>query len=221
MKAKHQISDTYWLCLLLMFTGGFIDCYTYLNRGQVFSYAQTANLLMAALNIAQGNWQNLSRYCIPIFAFGCGLMVAEWVRCTYREHPSIHWRQRIVLANGLLLLLVGLLPGDRWDVLATTATSFISAMQMQSFRKFHGNTYVSTMCTGNFRTATEHLFYSIRDHQPQRRKKAAQYYGILGCFVLGAIGSYFASQALGEQSVFLSSALFFLIFLLMLIQEEK
>ena len=220
-KIHHQLSDSYFLCLLLMLTGGFIDCYTYLCRGQVFSFAQTANMLLAGMAVAQGHWAEVARDVVSFVAFGCGIMAAEAIRCAFRSAPGLHWRQKIVLINGVLLFVVGCLPGQEFDVLATTATSFISAMQMQSFRKFRGNSFVSTMCTGNFRTATEHLFYAFREHKADRRKKAAQYYALLLFFILGATLSYFVSSWFGSRSIWFGCLLFVVMFVLMMAEPEE
>ena len=44
------------LGLLLALAGGSLDCYTYLNRGQVFATAETGNLVMMGARLAQGQW---------------------------------------------------------------------------------------------------------------------------------------------------------------------
>ena len=71
-----QRSESMPLGILLTGTGGFLDAYTYIYRGGVFANAQTGNLVMLGLNIAQGHWISTIRYLIPIAAFIAGTMLA-------------------------------------------------------------------------------------------------------------------------------------------------
>lgn len=77
-----------------------------------------------------------------------------------------------------ILAAVAFLP-QRWNVPANLAVSFVCAMQVESFRKIRGNTYATTMCTGNLRSATELLFRCCRSGGRCEREQCLQYYGII------------------------------------------
>ena len=49
-----QMSEAYSLGALLTVGGGFLDAYTYFTRGGVFSNAQTGNLVLLAIRLAEG-----------------------------------------------------------------------------------------------------------------------------------------------------------------------
>ena len=54
---KHiQPSESLANGLLLAFAGGMMDAYTYLCRGQVFANAETGNLVLLGIQLAQRNW---------------------------------------------------------------------------------------------------------------------------------------------------------------------
>ena len=57
MKEETHMSDALPLGLLLALTGGILDAYTYLNRGQVFATAETGNLVLLGINCAMGQWR--------------------------------------------------------------------------------------------------------------------------------------------------------------------
>ena len=58
MKNEHekQMSESFKLGALLAIVGGFLDVYTYICRGQVFSNAQTGNIVLVGLSLAQSDF---------------------------------------------------------------------------------------------------------------------------------------------------------------------
>lgn len=202
-----QISETYWLGSVLTVVGGFLDAHTYLIRGGVFANAQTGNLVLLALNASQCNWGGVLHYLTPVGAFALGIIVSELVRDRFRNHPAIHWRQVVVAAEFLLLLLAAFLPCGEYDSLVNVAVSFVCAMQVETFRKIRGNALATTMCTGNLRSGTELLYHGIRDQDRICLKRAFQYYGIILCFILGAAIGVWSTHVWGESALLLCCGL--------------
>ena len=142
------------------------------------------------------------------------MIVAELIKARFRYHPALHWRQITVGAELVILAAVAFLP-QRWNVPANLAVSFVCAMQVESFRKIRGNTYATTMCTGNLRSATELLFRCCRSGGRCEREQCLQYYGIILFFAGGAaLGALFC-RSLGERAVLLACLLLAAAFLLM------
>ncbi len=56
MKRAKQTSESIELGILLALSGGFMDAYSYLARGQVFANAQTGNMLLFGVNLASGQF---------------------------------------------------------------------------------------------------------------------------------------------------------------------
>ncbi len=157
--SKQQMSESFLIGTLLAVVGGFLDAYTYIARGGVFANAQTGNIVLMGMNLAEGRWLDAFACFIPIFAFACGVFVDEWIRRFFLPKPVIHWRQIVILSEMLLLFIVAFLPlGGKYDLVANVLVSFVCSLQAQSFRKLHGLPYATTMCTGNLRSGTEHLF---------------------------------------------------------------
>ena len=64
-----QMSEAYSLGALLTVGGGFLDAYTYFTRGGVFSNAQTGNLVLLAIRLAQGTSLPFPTTCPPFCPF--------------------------------------------------------------------------------------------------------------------------------------------------------
>ena len=210
-----QMSEAYSLGALLTVGGGFLDAYTYFTRGGVFSNAQTGNLVLLAIRLAQGDLTALPRYLPPILSFALGVVVAELLRDRFRGSRVLHWRQAVVAVEALILLVTAFLPQGTWDGAVNAAVSFVCAMQVEAFRKIQGNALATTMCTGNLRSGTELLYHALRDRDGAALRRSLQYYGIILCFLLGGALGVWATGALAELSILLCCVMLLVLFLAM------
>ena len=201
---RKKVSETFLLGALLAVSGGFLDAYTYICRGGVFANAQTGNIVLFGIHLLDGNWGKIVYYLIPILAIAVGVFTAEAVRRLFRKRRFLHWRQVILAAEMLLLAVTGLLVSERWDMAVNVTISFICALQAESFRLLNGNSYATTMCTGNLRSGTELLFRYFVKRNVQDRNGALQYYGIILFFIAGAAAGALMSHAFAERAVFFS-----------------
>ena len=216
-----QMSEAYSLGALLTVGGGFLDAYTYFTRGGVFSNAQTGNLVLLAIRLAEGDLTALPHYLPPILAFALGVVAAELVRDRFRASHALHWRQAVVALEALVLLATAFLPQDRWDAAVNAAVSFVCAMQVEAFRKIRGNALATTMCTGNLRSGTELLYHGLRDRDPAALRRSLQYYGIILCFLAGGALGVWATALLAERAILLCCAMLLVIFLAMFPAPEE
>lgn len=221
-RVKRPMSQSYIVGLMLAFAGGYLDVYTYVCRGGVFANAQTGNMVLLAINAAEHDFGKVIQYLLPILAFMLGILITEFVKSRYRYSTAIHWRQIVIAMEFLVLGVIAFVPSGTQNDLVNIAASFVCSMQVESFRKFEGKSaYATTMCTGNLRSATEHLFLSGLNRNREERNTSLKYYGIIAIFIVGAFISMKLTQNIGEKSVLVASGMLFLVFLLMFIPNEQ
>ena len=218
-KTKTQMSESMALAVFLTFAGGFQDAYSYNCRGKVFANAQTGNLVLLGQNLAMGNWPAALHYVIPLAAFISGVYVTEWVHQRCRDYRKIHWRQIVLLVEVLLLTAVGLMP-QSVNMLANACLSFACAMQVNSFRKFKGLPFATTMCIGNMRSATAMLCKFRVTKEPSLWKKSRQYYFVIFVFAVGAAVGALMSLRFQEPAIWVAALLLLIGFVLMFIRED-
>nr|WP_300304151.1 YoaK family protein [uncultured Anaerostipes sp.] len=208
MEGKRiQMSESLFLAALLAVVGGFLDAYSYLLRGGVFANAQTGNIVLLGVYLQRGNFNMVIHYLVPIAAFAVGVVLVEITKKVFKNKGKIHWRQRIVVLEAVLLGVVGVIPMGNLDVIANVLISFVCAVQVQTFRKVHGNAFASTMCTGNLRSGTEALYQYDQTKDRAFLAKGIKYYSVIGFFVIGAVIGGVMTGLIEEKSVFLCSIL--------------
>lgn len=134
LQLKRQVSESYFIGLLLAIAGGYLDVYTYISRGGVFANAQTGNIVLLGIHIAQQNFEKITTYTLPILAFMVGVMITEIVKLNFRYSTKIHWRQIVIALEILVLLAVSFVPEGICNDLVNTAVSFVCSMR----REFQG-----------------------------------------------------------------------------------
>lgn len=219
MKESKQISESIGLGVILALSGGFMDAYSYVCRGQVFANAQTGNILLFGVNLSEGNYQMAIRYVVPVLAFTSGIALADIVRHRFQTKAKIHWRQVTILVEAIILFLISFMP-QTLNLFANSLTSLVCGIQVESFRKINGNRIATTMCIGNLRTATQSLCDYWHMKEKAAAKKGTFFYGMIGIFVIGAVIGNACVSLWQEKAIIVSSILMFSGFLMMFMKGD-
>ena len=201
-----QMSDSILIALLITFSGGLQDAYTYFGRDHVFANAQTGNIVLLGAQMLDGNIQAMMRYLMPVLCFACGVFIAEKIQARYRNSRRIHWRQMILLIEIFSLTLSAFLP-SQMNSAANSLVSFSCAMQVQSFRKTDGYPYASTMCIGNLRSGMDAFSRWTRTKDPEALNGFLHYLLVITVFLIGAVTGYGLITHFGMYTILVSSAL--------------
>lgn len=85
--SENQMSEAFINSMFLALSGGFQDAYTYNCRDEVFSNAQTGNVVLMSQNFLEGNFTAGLRYLFPI-------LFLRWVYFWQKISRSITDMQR-------------------------------------------------------------------------------------------------------------------------------
>ena len=217
MNESKQISETLLVGTILAMVGGFLDAYTYICRGGVFANAQTGNIVLVGIKVAQGDYRGGIYHLIPVFSFLVGIVVAEYIRRRFKKSNKIHWRQIVIAFETIVLAFIAVIPNTN-DVLANILVSFVCSMQVQSFRKIYGNAYTTTMCTGNLRSASESLYEYKASKNISDLKKSLHYYVVIIFFIFGAASGTMLTGIFGNETIYFACILLTVVFAMMFIK---
>lgn len=191
----------------LAFVGGFLDAYTYLLRGGVFANAQTGNVVLLSIYLAEGKFAKACYYIAPILAFVLGVLITEYIKVQCNKRNYIKWEHIVLGVEILLLGIIGFLPAGIPNGIVNVTIAFVCSVQVNSFRKVHNITYASTMCTGNLRAGTESLFRGIQERDSHEKKNAMHYFGIIALFIVGAALGTLLVHYIGIKSIWICCAI--------------
>ena len=175
-----------------------MDAYSYIGRGEVFANAQTGNMLLLGVHLSEGNIPAAIRYLCPVLAFTFGIALADIVRNS-GIGSHLHWRQISVVAEAIILTIVSFLPQSH-NLLANSAT---------------------TMCIGNLRSGTQNIYTFFQTKKREALEKGLLYYGIILCFICGAIIGNQCIKYFHERAILISSVLLLLAFIMMFITRDE
>ena len=219
MRRSRQMSESIELGIVLALAGGFMDAYSYMCRDEVFANAQTGNMLLLGINLSERNWGMALRYLFPVLAFAVGIALADVVRVHAKDKSLFHWRQLSVLCEALVLFVVCFFP-QSMNLAANSLTSLACGIQVESFRKIHGNGIATTMCIGNLRSATDLWCAYTETKDKKIRQRSLQYYSFILVFAIGATLGGIVTDAVGVHAVWICCIGLLISFLIMFIQEE-
>lgn len=188
-----QMSDSIRVSIMLSFIGGFLELYSYLLKGEVFATAITGNIVLMAYHINNGNLKSVPKYILPIIFFALGVLASEILRKYLKPKEFIHWRVYVIL---LELIVIIIIPLFKINVGAVSLISFVSALQIQSFKKIKDYTYMSTMNTGNFKNFIDNLFN-------KNYIKAKIYMYVILSFIVGIIIADIFIKYFRENSIYI------------------
>ena len=192
---------------VLNMAGGFLDAFTYVGHGHVFTNAMTGNVVLLGVYAAERNAQALA-HLPPICAFLLGVMAASAIK-----HPGIvrfiRMPQLAALVFEVLLLVgCGFLPKYFPDEPLVLGIAFAAALQNASFRKLGVWSYNSVITTGNMQQFGQGLFAAfVPPHEPHAGSRAFAFGAICVSFGAGAIFGALLTPSLGNVAVWVPAAL--------------
>ena len=220
MRNGRHIAEFYGVGVILSIVGGFFDAYSYTCRNKVFANAQTGNIVLLAVNLSKGEWLSAAYYILPIFSFILGTLIVLKLKSKFNEHPQIHWHQVILIIEMAIISIVGFIPKDLSPV-ANILISLTCSMQYEAFRRMNGKPYATVMCSGNLRSATDHLFQYLQNKNKDSLYLALQYYGIILMFGIGAALGSIITKFIGLKSIFICVAGLFIALMVLKSDDKK
>ncbi len=210
-KVVYPIFQSFTVNLLIMFSAGFQDAYTYIVRHGVFANAQTGNIVLMGTYLLQKDGSQAIHYLLPLLAFGLGILTSSQIELNLDK--NLGFAKRLVLILEIISLgIVGFIP-DKYFFIANMLVSFSCAMQLQSFRSIKSHAYASTMCIGNFRSGVDAISNYIHSGEKSSLKNALYYILVVGVFALGAGLGGNISAVIGIRAIWISVVILIITFI--------
>lgn len=194
MRNKY-IENSRRVAFLLTTVGGILEIYSYLEKGGIFATAITGNIVLMVYNIKNLNFINIDRYIFPIFTFCLGVSLVEIINNNnYFNIRNLNWKSLVLILEILVMIVIPYILSDK---LSVSLIAFISAIQIQTFRKIYDDIYMSTVCTGNTRSLIDAIIN-------KNFSKAKNYAIAISGFLLGVILGDFGVIFLKTKAIYIA-----------------
>lgn len=206
--------------MLLACAGGFLDAYTYVSRDHVFANSQTGNLVLFGVGVASGAWREALRHVWPILAFVLGVLCAELLQAPRVARVILRPARASIALEILVLAIVGALPAAAPDLVVTVLVSFVSSVQVSTFRTLVKWPYSTTMTTGNLRTATQAHARFLLHRAPEAAAQARAFGVVIAAFLSGAVLGSVVTGRLGGHAAWVVAGILCLTPVLFVLDER-
>ena len=204
IRLRSITSESLELGILLATVGGFLDAYTFIGRGGVFANAQTGNVVLMGIEAATGEWGQAVLHAVPILAFIFGVLVAEIIKKPSMRLFVPDAERAVLILEIAVLFIIGFIPSTSPDIIVTVAVSFVSSVQISSFRKLVDSAYNTTMMTGNLRSATREAYMAFAKKDRESSLRAFRFSTINLSFLAGAIIGGLLTSFIGTKAVWIA-----------------
>ena len=213
------------LVYILAVSGGFMDAYSYMCRGEVFANAQTGNILLMSINLAKGNILTALSYFAPVTAFVAGVVLAQVIHHVFKG-VKLHRRQIVIMSKAVILFASAFIPYEL-NILCNCMISLACGAQVEAFRKIsisgeHPQSYAcaTTMCIGNLRTSAASICEYFAGKNKSNLYKGLTLLSINGMFAIGAVAGDLCVALIGRWSIMIC-ALFMALAFIIITMEDK
>ena len=213
---KATIPESLIIGILLAIVGGFLDIYTYILKGHVFANAQTGNMVLMGLKIAEHDYLEAFYYIMPIGAFFLGIVISEYIKHRLSKVQYVEWQHLILIIEIVILGLIAFVPANVPSSVCNVLIGLVCSLQVNAFRTTSNLPYASTMCTGNLRSAGQKLSAYLFLDDKSALKHCFRYLIIIFFFIIGAIMATLLINLFGQMALLCCCLLLFITLLILI-----
>lgn len=150
------------------FLMGFIDAYTFIEKGGVFVSAQTGNMVVFSSKLFTGNFAQAVGHITVFAGFALGAFLGEAVT---EKISGSHLKkfQVFLILQSLLLLFFAIFQQQITDSLMVFALGLLAGYELTIFRKIGMTTINDGIMTGNTKNLMNSLYKIVVDKDPTAR----------------------------------------------------
>ena len=180
-KQKRILS---YLTIMTTFLMGFIDAYTFAERGGTFASAQTGNMVSFGAKIFTGKWADAAGHVSVFLGFTIGAFLGEAVIQKFSILGLRKYRI-FILTQTVLLLLLAVFQVGMADSLMVFFLGLLAGYELTTFRSFRGTSTNNGIMTGNTKNLMNSLYVSIFSGDRKAMREWNNLFTVIIVFIVG------------------------------------
>ncbi|MCY9807552.1 YoaK family protein [Lentilactobacillus senioris] len=201
MPKKETLTELYstqFMANALVAIGGFIDAYTFVQRGGVMAAGQTGNIIFMSVNVVNRDFLGVKTKLATMLAFALGCFIGQIIKEVHKTH---YWRIPTLILETLVFFIVGWLPTSLPNVAIVPALAFVMAMQTTTFNEIEGQGYNNVFSTGNLKKSMVGLASYLFTKNRKQLKSGLTFLGLVLSFAIGAMISAVMQNYFGLATI--------------------
>ena len=203
--AAHHRASAVAAAGLLTMAGGAMDAWVYLAHGHVFANAQSGNVVLMGLALAQGDATAAAVHLPSLTAFVVGLLASQFAGQALKRTGSNSRSVRLG-AECVMLLVLAMVADRLSNGVVTASVGFIAGVQITSLSHVGRWSFNTGMTTGNLRGAAT-AFVKAATGTSSEWPHALAMATMCVAFILGTIAGAWLALRLGGLTLVVVAAL--------------
>ena len=187
---------TTWLHYNMALVGGFFGAFAVMEFGTLAN-AHTTNLIKVALNLSDGNWQEMSLFLLCALTYFAAFALATVLK--KRERGDL--RYLAIALDALALPAIAFFPGDLPAYMRIYPCVFATAFQWSQFSGARGFNCSTIFNSNNYRQFSTSFAEVFLNHDDTFRPKMRLFGFTLLFYHIGAVYAYLVWKALSYQAI--------------------
>ena len=184
---------------LITAAGGGLDAWVYLAHGHVFATAQTGNVVLLTIAMANADFPQAGRHLGSLAAFIAGVFISRQLGRLLKR-MNFNSRNIRLGAEGVLLAALGLTANSLSDQMVIPCVGFIAGLQITSLSHIGRWTFNTGMTTGNLRGAVSALSKALTGSEEEWAHTYVMA-ALCAAFGVGAMAGAFLTVRLGALTL--------------------
>lgn len=217
VKREFHSRSKFFACLLT-FCAGFVDAYTFMERGGTLVAGQTGNVVFLSVELIHHKTGEIEVKLATMLAFMLGIFLITVFRPIFEQSL---WRVTSISPLVLICTLVGSMPNTVSNMFIVPPIAFCMGVVATAFGEVDGIVYNNSFMTGNIKKTMVAFGNFVRTSEKPYLKEGIFFVALLGSFITGAIISTYLIQFYALRTIWIVAVILFAFMMFRLTQYVR
>lgn len=217
VKREFHSRSKFFACLLT-FCAGFVDAYTFMERGGTLVAGQTGNVVFLSVELIHHKTGEIEVKLATMLAFMLGIFLITVFRHFFEQSL---WRVTSISPLVLICTLVGCMPNTVPNMFIVPPIAFCMGVVATAFGEVDGIVYNNSFMTGNIKKTMVAFGNFVRTSEKPYLKEGIFFVALLGSFITGAIISTYLIQFYALRTIWIVAVILFAFMMFRLTQYVR
>ena len=217
VKREFHSRSKFFACLLT-FCAGFVDAYTFMERGGTLVAGQTGNVVFLSVELIHHKTGEIEVKLATMLAFMLGIFLITVFHPIFEQSL---WRVTSISPLVLICTLVGSMPNTVPNMFIVPPIAFCMGVVATAFGEVDGIVYNNSFMTGNIKKTMVAFGNFVRTSEKPYLKEGIFFVALLGSFITGAIISTYLIQFYALRTIWIVAVILFAFMMFRLTQYVR